>query len=492
MKIKIKLSLIIIGIVAAIVGSIAIILLRQASGISIDLSVRGISYLADQQAAYWKGREDVNIKLLHSLANIMGDYESIHPEDRRDHFDDMLRSTVEAEDVLYQTYTVWKPNAIDGMDSRFVGRVGSTKTGQYAVVFTQESGATTSRASTDVEHSMAYFNGPNSRKVRMENPEARNVRGKDTYILRMMVPIINKRTNEVVGGVGGILVIDGIQPSVANTIKNHDEISAMSIYSDDGFIMGNLVPERIGKKLIDADTIYGDNVQAASKAVLEGREFHCSSYSSVLDTNVEIVIKPFQIGDSDKTWSIMIASEESYILKEVDEMTKFAVIVAVAALVLAAVIVYFVLNSTTKPIVRVADTLKDISEGEGDLTRTIAVSSKDEVGDLALYFNKTLEKIKQLIILIKNEAAKLSDIGADLSSNMTETAAAVNQITANIQSIKGRVINQSASVTETNATMEQVVENINKLNEVAEKAPNAHRMTHNRKKNRQKKKNMIK
>jgi len=68
-----------------------------------------------------------------------------------------------------------------------------------------------------------------------------------------------------------------------------------------------------------------------------------------------------------------------------------------------------------------------------------------------------------MIIVIKNEASKLSDIGSTLSGNMTETAAAVNQITANIQNIKGRVINQSASVTETNATMEQVINNINKL-----------------------------
>ncbi|MDR2922677.1 MAG: methyl-accepting chemotaxis protein [Treponema sp.] len=464
MKIKIKLSLIVIGIVAAVAGSIAVILLMQASGISLKLSIRGISYLADQQVSYWKGREDVNIKLLRSLANIMGDYETIPPAERRDRFDDMLRSTVEAEDVLYQTYTVWKPNAVDGMDSRFIGRTGSTETGQYAIVFTQENGETTSRTTNDIEHSMAYLNGPNSRKVRMENPEARNVRGKDTYILRMMVPIINKHTNEVVGGVGGILVIDGIQPSVADTIKNHDEISAMSIYSNDGFIMGSYVPERIGKKLIDVDTIYGDNIQAASKAVLEGSEFQCSSYAPVLKSNVEIVIKPFQIGDSDKTWSIMIASTESYILKEVNEMTKFAIIVAVAALVLAAVIVYFTLQSTTNPIVKVANTLKDISEGEGDLTRSIAVSSKDEVGDLALYFNNTLTKIKNLVLIIKREATSLSNIGNDLASNMTETAAAVNQITANIQSIKSRVINQSASVTQTNATMEQVIANINKLN----------------------------
>ncbi|WP_461252313.1 HAMP domain-containing protein, partial [Treponema sp. R8-4-B8] len=129
----------------------------------------------------------------------------------------------------------------------------------------------------------------------------------------------------------------------------------------------------------------------------------------------------------------------------------------------------FTLNSTTAPIVKVADTLKDISEGEGDLTKSIAVSSKDEVGDLALYFNKTITKIKDLVLLIKKQAGVLKDIGNDLASNMTETAAAINQINANIQSIKGRVINQSASVTETNATMEQVITNINKLNGHVEK-----------------------
>jgi methyl-accepting chemotaxis protein len=129
----------------------------------------------------------------------------------------------------------------------------------------------------------------------------------------------------------------------------------------------------------------------------------------------------------------------------------------------AAVIVYFTLSKSTKPIATVADTLKDIAQGEGDLTKTIIVHSNDEVGDLAKYFNQTLEKIKNLVLTIKREAATLSDIGSDLASNMNETAAAVNEITANIQSIKGRVINQSASVSETHATMEDLVGNIKVL-----------------------------
>ncbi|MDR0301445.1 MAG: methyl-accepting chemotaxis protein, partial [Treponema sp.] len=209
---------------------------------------------------------------------------------------------------------------------------------------------------------------------------------------------------------------------------------------------------------------YGSHQQEAFKAVQEGKFFEFSTYDPNLKENAYFVLQPLEIGNTGETWSILIGTMGSYIMKEVYQMIKYAVIVALTALSGVAVIIYIVLSRTTKPIVTVADTLKDIAEGEGDLTRTIVVHSKDEVGDLAMYFNETIAKIKNLIIIIKKEAANLNNIGNDLASNMTETAAAVNQITANIQSIKGRVLNQSASVTETNATMEQVIANINKLN----------------------------
>jgi methyl-accepting chemotaxis protein len=228
--------------------------------------------------------------------------------------------------------------------------------------------------------------------------------------------------------------------------------------------MASFLPERRGKKLIDVEAHYGKFIQQANQAVLEGKNFQCASYSPALKEDLHMFMQSFEIGNSGKTWTVMLGSAESYIMREVRQITQFTIILAIISIIVAAVIVYFVLDSTTKPIVKVADTLKDIAEGEGDLTRSIVVNSKDEVGDLAQFFNKTLEKIKNLVLLIKKQAGTLSEIGTDLSSNMTETAAAVNEITANIQSIKGRVISQSASVTETNATMEQVIANINKLN----------------------------
>jgi len=88
----------------------------------------------------------------------------------------------------------------------------------------------------------------------------------------------------------------------------------------------------------------------------------------------------------------------------------------------------------------------------------------DEIGTTIRSFIHFLDKIREMVISLINEAKVLSDIGIALAKNMKETAAAVNEITGSIQNIRGRVLNQSASVSETHATMEQVVVNINKLN----------------------------
>ncbi|MCL1812946.1 MAG: methyl-accepting chemotaxis protein, partial [Treponema sp.] len=454
----------VILIMAVVVTGISFILLRQASNTAISLSIRGLKDLAGQRAEYWKGREDSRMQVLSTLAGVMADYESIPAAERRDRFDDMLKATLIDQPAIITIYTVWLPNAIDGMDAQFIGRTGSSPTGQYAMAYTQENGPIESRFTTDLEGSMSYLMGPNATKDRVEDPIPRTIGGKDTFVFRLMTPIINPRTNQVVGGVGCFLDTVQIQPVVQNTINTNEEINAMAIYSSNGFIMASYVPERVGKMLREVDNIYGDYWDAANNAVLTGTPYSCTSYSSVLGSNVEIEMVPFTIGDSDVSWTVMLGTKESYILTEVKRITEFTIVLAVIAIAVSAIIIFIVLSGTTKPIVHVAETLKDISEGEGDLTRSIAVHSKDEVGDLARFFNATLEKIKDLVINIKKDAGVLFDIGTDLAANMTETAAAINEITANIVSIKGRVINQSASVTETNATMDQIAVNIDKLN----------------------------
>jgi methyl-accepting chemotaxis protein len=458
----------VIAIVVAVAVGISVTQLMEASNISLDLSKRSTMYLTRQRAQYWSGRMNGYIQVLRTMADVMEDYENVEKDIRRGQYEEMMQSVFNEQPDFVRMFTVWRPDAIDGMDALNIGRTGSTETGQFAYALTRETGKTKAITCIVIPSVMEHINGPNARKDDVSQPTVINLAGRDTYIIKIIIPILNKHTSEVVGAVGGQLNIDLIQPALENTIKNSEEIAVASVYSSNGFIMACFKPERIGKMMVDVEAHFGSYASAAFEAVQAGREYDCFSYSPALDTNIQISVVPIPIGESGATWSVMIGSTEEYIMQSVNAMTRFTVILAVIAIAAAAVIVYFVINSTTKPIVKVADTLKDIAEGEGDLTRTITISSQDEVGELAKYFNETLKKIKNLVITIKNEADDLAEIGNDLASNMTETAAAVNQITANIQGVKTRVINQSASVTQTNATMEQVITNINKLNEHVE------------------------
>jgi len=468
MKLKIKLSLIVIAIVVVIVTGIAVILLRRASEIALSLSLRGLEYIARDRSTYLQGREDTNLMILRSLANVMGDYEDIPPAERRDYFDDMLRATVEAESLIYQIYTIWKPNAVDGMDSRYIGRTGSTDTGQYGITFIKENGAITSRLSLDVAACMAYLNGPNALKDRVENPVARNVNGKDTYIVRMVVPIINSRTKEIVGGVGGLLVIDGLQTVVTNTLKNYDEIALMVIYSGDGTIMGHFIPERIGKNLAEADVEIGDGRPAALNAIKERTLYSSDTYDPTLKTYVYFKMQPIQIGNSDMNWGILVGTTEAFILKEVREITRFTIILASIAIIVAAVIMYIILHATTKPIVNVTDNLKEISEGEGDLTKRLNVNSKDEIGDLSKYFNNTLGAIGALIKRIKYKVDALTNTGHELSANMAKTSNSVDDISTNFDNMKTKMSKQEKNAAEAEKAVEAIKGNIENLNKLIE------------------------
>ena len=107
--------------------------------------------------------------------------------------------------------------------------------------------------------------------------------------------------------------------------------------------------------------------------------------------------------------------------------------------------------------------LKELSSGEGDLTKRIEIDKDDEISELSKYFNMTLDKILNLIIVIKDESDNLHIIGNDLASNMQKTSVDINKITENVQNIEEKVIKQTGSVSQTNSTMQKVTLNIGLL-----------------------------
>ncbi|MCL2192541.1 MAG: methyl-accepting chemotaxis protein, partial [Treponema sp.] len=138
------------------------------------------------------------------------------------------------------------------------------------------------------------------------------------------------------------------------------------------------------------------------------------------------------------------------------------IVICIVIIIVMTSVMLLIVSRILKPIRLLTDAIDGAADG--DLTKRLPELGKDEIAKASRSFNVTMEELRKMIGAIKQQAGKLSEIGNDLASNMSQTASAMNQITANIQSVKGRVMNQSASVTETNATMEQVNVNIGKLN----------------------------
>jgi methyl-accepting chemotaxis protein len=158
------------------------------------------------------------------------------------------------------------------------------------------------------------------------------------------------------------------------------------------------------------------------------------------------------------------AEIEKYAVQKESQNILASILLFLACTAASIVLMVSLARSIVKPIRLTVAMLKDISEGEGDLTKRLDIKNRNEIGEMATYFNLTLEKVKQLVVAIRKQAETLADIGMDLSSNMNETAASVHQISSNIESIKNQTLNQSASVTETNSTMTQITQNIERLN----------------------------
>ena len=463
MNLRIKLTSIIFIMIAAIIAVLSVTTIRRSGKLQTATTFSYVEELAEKNAVEVQRRFEKFFNYGEMLAQVLSDYETTDEQLRRHTYDDLLRGTIQQQTRIMGIFTAWLPNTVDSYDAR---------QGQYQSFYTRRRTGNVERIPAGYEGWQEYLeNMTKSGKPVLETPVWRDIFGYGNVpIISAQYPI--KNSNGFVVGIVGINWVSTMQDIVDELVKEiYNGKGVAGIFANDSTIVahfdqartGDSVAENAAEKKMLGD-LHGRIIQAIKNGGENGKTVAIDRYSPTFKTNLRILYQPINVTGIDTPWCLMLALPFSEINKPVREMTVFMIIFAVIMLVAASIITFFIAHRIVKPIMGVTMTLKDISEGEGDLTRRINNNSKDEVGDLSRYFNLTLDKIKNLIVSIKNEAGMLSDIGSNLATNMNETAAAVNEINANIQSIKARVINQSAGVSETHATMEQVTGSINKLN----------------------------
>ena len=445
------------------VGSVGIILLNRArvnitdlaSKYTLSLSEKGADEVRAYLEGYWYTVE--------TIAHTMEQYDSMITGNRRNMLNVILEGITKSHPEVIGMWCIWEPNILEGNDQAYVGTRGTDSNGRFTPYYYWDRGTLKLDALVDVDVSGVsdFYVVPKKNNITtIMDPFIFEIEGKPVLMTSVASPI---RNNGRLVGVAGIdISLDEIQ-RISQLSKPYSD-SVTAVFANDGTVAGHFDESRVGKNGRDTEAdMNGPYLNDFMKSIKDGQPFRMERYVPAMRTGVSIQLAPIKVVSSTTPWSFAVGNIQSTVMAPVNDMIKISVIIFIVTIALVTLAAIFLSRSITKPIINISGDLKGIAEGEGDLTRRVTTRSKDEVGDLARYFNETVEKIMKLIINIRKEASVLSDIGTSLATNMNETAAGVNEITSNIQSIKSRIINQSASVSETHATMEQLTVNIKKL-----------------------------
>ncbi|MGQ9822541.1 MAG: HAMP domain-containing methyl-accepting chemotaxis protein [Thermogutta sp.] len=127
---------------------------------------------------------------------------------------------------------------------------------------------------------------------------------------------------------------------------------------------------------------------------------------------------------------------------------------AVVGVILSLCLGFFSAQSIIRPVQKTVALLKDVAEGEGDLTKRLEVASHDEVGELAKFFNLFCDKLEAIIAEVRASAEQftegsrvVSEASQSLASGAQEQSAGVEQVSASMQELV-RVVEQVKSAAE--------------------------------------------
>jgi len=176
-------------------------------------------------------------------------------------------------------------------------------------------------------------------------------------------------------------------------------------------------------------------------------------------------------------WIIFLNTEKQEVEEALSQIIIVMILTGFICFVITVIIAIIVGKSIAKPLVHMVDALKNITHGEGDLTQTIPVQSKDETGDLAGYFNKLMDVLRHPISEAKSIVNHLVSVSEDLSSvsavlangseeTLHQSKAATNtteQLSANINAMTTGAEAASMNANEVAGAAEQMSTNMNTI-----------------------------
>jgi methyl-accepting chemotaxis protein len=183
-------------------------------------------------------------------------------------------------------------------------------------------------------------------------------------------------------------------------------------------------------------------------------------------------------------WSIAITQSKDELLSASRAIRNSTVAVVLISLAVFSAIIFFAARAIVTPINKAVAGLKDIAEGEGNLTMRLPITSNDEVGEMSRWFNLFIEKLQNIIRQITvdtqqvdHSATSLSSISGMLQKNARETsqlsenvATAAEEMSANLNSVAAGMEESTTNTSMVASAAEEMTATINEIAGNAEQA----------------------
>ncbi len=337
-----------------------------------------------------------------------------------------LRKAVEQRPDLLGLFLIFQPDALDGRDAEFQGRseLGSNDAGRFALYWLQAKpgelqavpGDEKLLADTSPGPSGAPFNAfftcpRDSGQLCLLEPYFDESSGTRKLVTSIAFPLLEN--GKVLAVIGLDISLDSLQQdALAGSRELYEGNGAISILSPSGVVAGHSQDAaQLGKRLQD---VLPD--QAGDVLGYLGRnEPHAFAEQGRIS-----VLEPLSPIAGTKSWGVLLGVPQQVLMAPVEALkvqmdeqrlrsSALEFGLGSAAALLGVALIWLTARGVTRPLLRLTAMLEDIAQGEGDLTRRLAHLRRDELGRLALAFNRFLDKLQPVIAKVQGSVRDARD-----------------------------------------------------------------------------------
>jgi methyl-accepting chemotaxis protein len=285
--------------------------------------------------------------------------------------------------------------------------------------------------------------------------------GRGGFAIRGIAPV-SSDTNAYLGSVE---VLSSYDPLVQYSISNEKEYIA--VYMNKEFLpIATKLQDQGKNPLIGNRFVYISSTdKVVTDAILTPDVLSLGEQAANKSRIDDFFVAVFPIKDfSGKEIGVMAYAYDATDVYSTLASLRLGILILCVVLAIAILIPLLIgVRSVTNPINRTAQMVKDISEGEGDLTKRLKIIRKDEIGALAVYFNVFLDKLQEMVRQIKDNAetintasTDLSDVAVQVSDHSEETSSRSNMVAAAAEEMSSNINNVAAAMEESSTNINMV------------------------------------